>query len=60
MLIEKDARLPCAQELAEYGRVNMPITLDYIDGNWTKLDMSPSAPINLQVIDNFAVVWQKN
>jgi len=50
MLIEKTHGLSCAHELDEYARANMPIPLDCIDVYWTKIYMSPSASINLEVV----------
>jgi len=38
-ILRKTHGLPCAHELAEYDRVNMPVLLDSIDSHWRKLNM---------------------
>ena len=49
-LLRKMHGLPCAHELAEYDRVNMPISVDCIDRYWKNLDMSPSTPSDLEAV----------
>ena len=48
-LLRKMHGLPCAHELAEYGRVNMPVPANWLT-HWKKLDMSPSAPSDLEAV----------
>ena len=43
--------------LAEYGIVNIPIPLDSIDSHWRKLNMSPSAPIDCEVVVDVRNRW---
>jgi len=51
-VLRKTHRLFCAHELAEYGKVNLPIPLDLIDKYWKKIDMSSSVPIDNEVVDD--------
>ena len=50
-ILRKTHGLPCAHELAEFAKTNLPIPLECIDVFWRKLDMSP-----LMSIDREAVV----
>jgi len=49
-ILRKTQGLPCAHELAEYTRVNMPIPLESIDGYWRKLDMSPLVSTDHEIV----------
>ena len=51
-ILRKTYELPYAQELAEYARVNMPISLNCIEGYWRKLDMSQTVSIDCEVVDD--------
>jgi len=50
-LLRKTHGLPCAHELAEYDRANMPIPANCFDRHWKKLDISPSAPSDNEAVD---------
>ena len=51
-LLRKTHGLPCAHELAEYDRANMPIPADCVDRHRKKLDMSPSAPSDNEAVED--------
>ena len=48
--LRKTCGLPCAHELAEYGRVNMHVLADCIDRHCKNPDMSPLAPSDLEEV----------
>ena len=49
-ILWKTHGLPCANKLAEYARVNMPMSLESTEGYWRKLDMSPLVFIDREVV----------
>ena len=56
-ILGKTHELLCAHELAEYGRVNMPIPLDFIDSHWRKQDMSSSVSNGCEVVVDVRNYW---